>query len=276
MFRAFSRPSSGVRWLQWQILVLPSYRDDSRPARPRTQHDYHHDTKVKPEAATAVIELLMIGGKTPETCWAVNKRQDNKLENCCIWLVIYLKWFSVFMCPTLLYSREVIDVYWGIFYVLQYWLLTGVINEQRTTYSVYRTSQHGNVASVLYAVGRRFVSWLKKRISRTGLSSALEMHLHKSRKSSVSFVMSVHLSAWSSAAPTGRIFVKFDIGKFVERHQIWLKSDKVWHTLRDDVSYVYIFHSITEYFVARQLCKGNRFFHFLDTSEHFCVVDSCI
>jgi hypothetical protein len=32
-----------------------------------TQHDCHHDTKVKPEAATAVIELLMMGGKTPET-----------------------------------------------------------------------------------------------------------------------------------------------------------------------------------------------------------------
>jgi len=42
------------------------------------------------EAATAVIELLMMGGKTPETYWAVNKRQDNKLENCCIWLAIYL------------------------------------------------------------------------------------------------------------------------------------------------------------------------------------------
>jgi hypothetical protein len=39
-----------------------------RPARPRTQHDCHHDTKVKPEAATAVIELLIMGGKTPETC----------------------------------------------------------------------------------------------------------------------------------------------------------------------------------------------------------------
>ena len=50
-----------------------------------------HNTKVKPEAATTVIELLMMGGKTPETCWAVNKRQDNKLEHCCIWLVIYLK-----------------------------------------------------------------------------------------------------------------------------------------------------------------------------------------
>jgi len=27
-----------------------------------------HNTKVKPEAATAVIELLMMGGRTPETC----------------------------------------------------------------------------------------------------------------------------------------------------------------------------------------------------------------
>jgi hypothetical protein len=31
------------------------------------RHDCHHDTKVKPEAATAVIELPMMGGKTPET-----------------------------------------------------------------------------------------------------------------------------------------------------------------------------------------------------------------
>jgi hypothetical protein len=83
MFRAFTRLSSGVQWLQWHPLVLPSYRGESRavfvvgPARPRTQHDFHHDTKVKPEATTAVIELLMMGGKTPETCWAVNKYQDN-------------------------------------------------------------------------------------------------------------------------------------------------------------------------------------------------------
>jgi hypothetical protein len=60
--------------MQWQNLVLPSYRGDSRvvfvvgPARPRTQHECHHDMKVKPEAATAVIELLMMGGKTSETC----------------------------------------------------------------------------------------------------------------------------------------------------------------------------------------------------------------
>jgi hypothetical protein len=89
MFWAFSRPASGAQWLQWQPLVLPSYRGDSR-AVSQTQHGYHHDTKVNPEAATAVIELLMMGGKTPKTCWVVNKRQDNKLENVCIWLVIYL------------------------------------------------------------------------------------------------------------------------------------------------------------------------------------------
>jgi hypothetical protein len=96
MFWAFCRPSSRAQWLQWQPLVLLSYRGESRAvfvvgsARPLTQHGCHHDMKVKPEAVTAVIELLMMGGKTPETCWAVNKRQDNKPKNCCIRLVIYL------------------------------------------------------------------------------------------------------------------------------------------------------------------------------------------
>jgi hypothetical protein len=53
------------------------------------QHCYHHAPKVKPETATAV-ELLMMGVRTPETCWAVNKRQVINWRDCCIWLVIYL------------------------------------------------------------------------------------------------------------------------------------------------------------------------------------------
>ena len=42
VFRAFSFQSSGAQWLQWQPLVFPSYRDDSRvvlvfgPAGPTT------------------------------------------------------------------------------------------------------------------------------------------------------------------------------------------------------------------------------------------------
>jgi hypothetical protein len=51
---------------------LPACRGDRRaglgvpppgaPAQPGTQHDCHHDTKAKPETATAIIELLMMGG----------------------------------------------------------------------------------------------------------------------------------------------------------------------------------------------------------------------
>jgi len=32
------------------------------------QHCYHHTPTVKLEAATAVVELLMMGVRTPETC----------------------------------------------------------------------------------------------------------------------------------------------------------------------------------------------------------------
>ena len=71
-------------------MVLPSYRGDSsavvrgRAGYNRPDHDQqhcnYHAPTVKPEAATAVVELLMMGVRTPETCCAVNKRQDNKLE----------------------------------------------------------------------------------------------------------------------------------------------------------------------------------------------------
>jgi hypothetical protein len=32
------------------------------------QHFYHHAPTVKPEAATEVVEFLMMGVRTPETC----------------------------------------------------------------------------------------------------------------------------------------------------------------------------------------------------------------
>jgi hypothetical protein len=59
---------SGSLWFYLRIVVtvvLCSW--SGRPARPRTQHDCLYDSKVKPEAATAVTELLIMGGKTPET-----------------------------------------------------------------------------------------------------------------------------------------------------------------------------------------------------------------
>jgi hypothetical protein len=56
MFQASSRPLSGAQQLQWQPLVLLSACGDSSAP------------KVKPEAATAVVELLMMGMRMPETC----------------------------------------------------------------------------------------------------------------------------------------------------------------------------------------------------------------
>jgi hypothetical protein len=48
--------------------------------------------KVKLEAATAVIEPLMMGRETLETCWVVNKRQDNKLKIfSSVWWFIWIK-----------------------------------------------------------------------------------------------------------------------------------------------------------------------------------------
>jgi hypothetical protein len=76
MFRASSRPSSGAQQLQEQPLGLPLEHGDSsavgrgRAGRPvhDQQHSYHHAPTVKPEAATAVVKLLMMGVRTPETC----------------------------------------------------------------------------------------------------------------------------------------------------------------------------------------------------------------
>jgi len=60
---------SGGLWFYLHIVVTVVVCSWSgRPAGPRTQHGCHHDTQVKSEAATAVIELLMIGGRKPETC----------------------------------------------------------------------------------------------------------------------------------------------------------------------------------------------------------------
>ena len=47
------------------------------------QHCYHHAPTVKPEAATAVVELLMMDVRRPETCFAVYKRHVINMRNCC-------------------------------------------------------------------------------------------------------------------------------------------------------------------------------------------------
>jgi hypothetical protein len=57
-------------------------------ARPRPTALLPPRSNGKPEAGTAVIELLIMGMRMPETCWAILKRQVTNLRNCCMWLVV--------------------------------------------------------------------------------------------------------------------------------------------------------------------------------------------
>ena len=61
--------SSGLWFYRWSVVVAvllvvagPGWPNHDQ------QHCYHHAATVKPEAATAVVELLMMGVRTPETC----------------------------------------------------------------------------------------------------------------------------------------------------------------------------------------------------------------
>jgi hypothetical protein len=49
---------SSSLWFYFRIVVIAVLQ----------QHDCHHDTKVKPEAAIAVVELMMMGVRMPDSC----------------------------------------------------------------------------------------------------------------------------------------------------------------------------------------------------------------
>jgi hypothetical protein len=52
-----------------------------RPDRPRPTTLLPPRSNGKPEAATAVDKLLMMGMRMPETCWAILKRQAINLRD---------------------------------------------------------------------------------------------------------------------------------------------------------------------------------------------------
>ena len=62
-------------------------RGQSGPDRPWPTTLLPPSSNGKPEAATAVDKLLMMGTRMLETCWTVFKRQAINLRDWCIWLV---------------------------------------------------------------------------------------------------------------------------------------------------------------------------------------------
>jgi hypothetical protein len=85
-----------------------------RPARPRPTILLPPRSNGKPEAATAVYKLLMMGKRMTETCWAVFERRAINLRDWCTWLVDLFVWVtkycSIYACvkAMLLYAK------WGL------------------------------------------------------------------------------------------------------------------------------------------------------------------
>ena len=79
MFRASLCPSSGATTTAVTASGFPFERCGSSVVG--------RGRPGKPEAATAVYKLLMMGKRMPETCWAVFKRRAINLRAYCIWLV---------------------------------------------------------------------------------------------------------------------------------------------------------------------------------------------
>jgi hypothetical protein len=97
----------------------------------------------------------------------------------------------------------------------------------------------------------------------------------KLRKATISFVMSVRLSAWNSA-PTGRIFIKFDIwwffGNMPRKFKFQWNRSRIKGTLHEDQ---YAFFIISRSFLLRmknvsdKSCGGNQNTHFVFSNFFF-------
>jgi len=62
--------SSSLWFYRWSVVVTVLLVVVGPTGRPdhEQQHCYRHAPKVKPEAAAAVVKLLMMGVRIPETC----------------------------------------------------------------------------------------------------------------------------------------------------------------------------------------------------------------
>jgi len=79
------------------IARLNTAQHSSQPDRPRPTTLLPPRSNGKPEAATAVYKLLMMGMRIPETCWAVLKRRTINQRDWCIW---FFELFETICCSS--------------------------------------------------------------------------------------------------------------------------------------------------------------------------------
>ena len=116
------------------------------------QHCYHNAPKVKPEAAAAIVELLMMDVRTPETCWAVHtsKRQAINLKNCCIWLVDLFENLHVSDSSSV-HHQEFFTVHTAMVYVINVcWQLASRIRMQQEFHSDPARKQSANLYDIYH------------------------------------------------------------------------------------------------------------------------------
>jgi hypothetical protein len=88
---------------QWHSCCVRSRA--GRPGRRRTQDDYHHDTKVKPEAATAIMISWWWAGKLPKH---VELWTNIRIIN---WKIVASGWWFIwFNCKTPIQKDKCCDI----------------------------------------------------------------------------------------------------------------------------------------------------------------------
>jgi hypothetical protein len=127
MFRAFSRPSSGAQWLQWQPMVLPAYRGDSRTVfvvGPITNTTnliirYKTQTSWKSDSPFLVTRVGNSGLMLPHTnhimIWRFNASEQANRTSCSMWwkvCILFLNSSPSTKCWETLTSSVIPQQFW--------------------------------------------------------------------------------------------------------------------------------------------------------------------
>jgi hypothetical protein len=110
-------------------------------------------TYVKPEVAITVFELLMMGGVSPETCWAIKKQWNNKLyytvASC--WLFLWDLFHEIWhLCISTAVLHRIV-YHWGWIFWRSLFLKVKYVLQETILYSTYIVFHIYYIPHMLYS-----------------------------------------------------------------------------------------------------------------------------